>query len=186
MARGESGSRFESQRYTGRQHEYALFGEVNVKDPAYLADLAKVIKPDGYVNFKDAVELVKKHQPYDPANPKKDFYRELLIAVQDKLGVDPDKQPDAIRVYTAVGTPLDHKHGTDAFITLSEHGRETLVTLDASLRPEKIQEGWKADVMIGEVPDAENDDAYLDAIDGFAAQISKKLLTKTDEGKRAA
>lgn len=188
MARGEfGGSRYESQRYTGTEYEYDMFDQIDVKNPAYLADLAKVTKPDGHVTFKDAVWLAKKHQPTDSSNPRKDFFRELLFAVQEKLGVDPDQNPDALHAYTAVGSVLDKKHSVDAFMTYDDKGREVIVTLDATRRPEKLKEGWKADVMVGDIPEVDDDSgAYMDRIDEIAGDIAKKLLTEERDDRQGA
>jgi hypothetical protein len=162
-------------RYSGTEFEYDMFDQVNVRDPQFREEMARLgAKESGYLPFTKAVELTKKFQPGDPANPRKDFYRELLIALQEKLGVDPESGD--LKAYTAVGTPLDKFHGVDAFITLNRKGRETMVTMDATLRKEKLDGGWKADVMVGEVPASEeNEDAYLDAIGTIADKVANKF-----------
>jgi hypothetical protein len=161
-------------RYSGTEFEFDLFGQVDTRDPKYRAELAKVANETGYVRYKEAVDLAKKHQPWDPTNPSKDFFRELLIAVQEKLEIDMDDPKDAVRAYTAVGTPLDKYHGVDAFLAhRARDGAEILVTLDATLRPEKQQEGWKADIVVGAIPDVDEDeDAYLEAIEVIAGRIA--------------
>lgn len=162
-------------RYSGTEFEYDMFGEVNVRDPEFRAEMAKLgAKESGYLPYDRSIELAKKFQPGDPTNPRKDFYRELLIALQEKLGINPESGD--LRAYTAVGTPLDKFHGVDAFVTLGRGGRELTVTMDATLRKEKLEGGWKADVMVGEVPDPEeNEDAYLGAIETVADKLASKF-----------
>jgi hypothetical protein len=173
--------------YSGRELELDLFGSVNTGDPKYKAELAKIItdRNSGYAPRSQSIELVKKFQPGQPTNPKKDFFRELLIAVQDELGVDLNKEPDSVKAYTAVNTPLDRFHGIDAFVTYTDKGREHMVTLDASLRPEKIEEGWKADMIISEMPTPEDDEeGYLAAIASCAGQIAEKIRQDMERGSR--
>ncbi len=166
----------DSVRYSGREFEFDCFGQVDIRDPRYKADLAKVSKPDGYVTFRDAVDLVKKHQPADPTNPGKDYFRELVMVVQEKMGVDTSREPDRVKGYTAVKTPLDERHKVDAFVTFGYKGRELMVTLDASKRPEKIEEGSKADFVVPPWPTPEDDeDAYLKAVGAMAGQIADNL-----------
>jgi hypothetical protein len=172
--------------YRGRELELDLFDRVNTADPRYRAELARVIKDrdSGYVERHKAIALVKKFQPAPPENPKKDFFRELLFGVQDKLGVDIRKQPDSIRGYTAVGTPLDRFHGVDAFVTYTDRGQEYLVTLDATLRPEKLAEGHKADLMITDLPTPEEDeDGYLEAVAAYAGRIAELIRTEKERGQ---
>lgn len=174
-------------RYSGTEFEYDLFGQADVRNPEYQKALkaAGADPRTGYLPFGKAVELAQKFQPGDPTNPKKDYLRELLFAVQEKLDIDPDDEPDSVRAYTAVGTPLDKFHGVDAFISKKGERKDILVTLDATLRPEKINEGWKADLMVGDLPSAEEDeDAYLQAIDDMAEKIAAKIREK--EQPRAA
>lgn len=176
--------RFESpSTYSGREFEYDLFGQVDIRDPKFLAELAKVTtdKKTGYVPFKQAVELAKKFQPGDPTNPKKDFLRELRIELIDKLGLESEKAADGLKVYTAVKTPLDAYHGADAFVTFSKGGKEIVITLDASLRQDKITglDKSKADVLIGELPMPEEDeDAYLEAIGDIADKVARQIELK--------
>ena len=164
--------------YSGRELELDLFDRVNTADPRYKAELSRVMtdRDSGYVPRQQALELVKRFQPSSPTNPKKDFFRELLIGVQDELGIDIKKNPDNVRGFTAVGTPLDKFHGVDAFISYVDQNREYVVTLDATLRPDKLQDGYKADLMISDLPAPEdNEDGYLEAVSTYAGQIAEKI-----------
>ncbi|MEY4722930.1 MAG: hypothetical protein RLZZ324_443 [Candidatus Parcubacteria bacterium] len=174
-----------AEHYSGKEHEFSLFGVVDIKDPAYLADLKAARGQERTIPFDAALALTKKHQPWsDPANPDTDFFREVLIAVQDKLGLDA-KKANMLRAYTAVGTPLDILYGTDAFISYSGKGGEEIITIDATLRREKLEQGHKADIIVGELPDAQDDeDGYLAAIDTIADRIAKRF--KPSENVRRA
>jgi hypothetical protein len=166
-----------NDNYRGTQFEYDIFGEVDTRDPRYAAELKKMgVGQNTYLPFAKSVELVKKFQPSDPTDPKKDFLRELRLAIIGRLGIEDDDAMDAIGVYTAVGTPLDKFHGVDAFVSETADGNETIVTLDATLRPEKIAEGGKADIIIGDMPSPEEDeDAYLKAVESYAERIVARL-----------
>jgi hypothetical protein len=168
-------------RYSGTEFEYDLFGQADIRNPEYVKALraAGADERTGYLPFGKAVDLTKRFQPGDPSNPKKEYLRDLLFAVQEKLGVDPEDEPDSVRAFTAVGTPLDKFHGVDAFVSKKGERGDVLVTLDATLRPEKLNEGWKADLMIGDLPSVEDDeDGYLAAIDDMADKIASKIREK--------
>jgi hypothetical protein len=101
---------------------------------------------------------------------------DLRVAVEDALGMT-DAEDD-LKFYSAVGTVIDHKLGVDAFFELRDPktGAYARVTLDATLNKEKQKEGWKADVIVGELPDAGQEaDEYLEKIDGIGAEIAAKL-----------
>jgi hypothetical protein len=173
--------------YSGRELELDLFGSMDIGNPKYKAELARATTDpiSGYVPFQPSMELVRKFQPAPATEPKKDFFRELRIAVQEKLGVDIGKDPDSVKAFTAVGSPLDKFHGTDAFISYTDKGRECLVTLDASLRPEKQAYGWKADLIIGDVPTPEDDEkGYLEVIAAYAGQIAEKIRQDMERDSR--
>lgn len=174
--------------YTGREFEYDLFDEVNVSDPAFRRELAAAVKDaaTGYVTFHKAVELAKKFQPADPANPQKDFFRELRIAVADKMGLRTEKEADAVGAYTAIKSPLDIFHGVDAFVSYKPNGKEFIVTLDATMRGDKTEEEVKADVVIKDIPDMkEAEGAYLSKIEAIAEQIVAKIrVQETTPPKR--
>jgi hypothetical protein len=164
-------------RYSGGEFEYDLFGKADIQNPEYRKELDRLRKPDGYFTYKDAVDLAKKFQTWDPANPDKEFLRELVVALQDKLNIDIEKNPDAVGAYSALKTPLDVLHGVDAFLTVKRDGKEEIVTLDATLNKDKQRQGHKADFVIGdEFPDvAEDEDGYLQAIDSLAGKIALRF-----------
>lgn len=168
-------------RYTGREFEADMLGEVDIFSPKFQEALNKVVitGEDGrrFVSYRDALDLVKKFQPADPKNPKKDFLRELRLAVAEKLGLETTEELETISAYTAVRTPLDVYHGVDGFIEIkSQKQPAEIVTLDLSLNPEKE---IKADIFVGELPDPdENEDAYLQAIEDLAEVFVSKIRGK--------
>lgn len=164
-----------SRRYTGQEFELDLVGTVTT-DKKYQAELRELggdLKT-GYLPFQQALKLVKKFQPWDPTNPGKDFLKELRLEVIERLKLPPG-QEDRVKVYTALRSPLDKFHGIDAFVEFKKNGQTEIATLDISLNPKK-QEGYKADLIIDNVPDPKEDEVgYLKAVDKLAGQISHQL-----------
>lgn len=177
----------------GREHEQRLFGKVDVDNVGYRRALKKVAREGRggklYVSYNDALDLARQSQPGDPTNPQADFLRELRLELIERLGIESDAQAELVNGYTAVGTPLDVLHGVDAFVVVSHEGYDIPVTLDATLRPEKLERvaaasdfGPKADVLVGEVPDlGEDEDAYLQAIEEVAIEVMKKVYEKIEQ-----
>lgn len=168
-----------SERYFGTEFEHDLFGTVDVRNPKYQEALKKVSQDaKGYVNYNDSMDLARHFQPAPPDGPKKEFAKELRNEVADKLGLE-DKD---VLFYTAVKTPLDLWHGTDAFLTVKTVEGEFTVKLDASLRD---KEEHKADILVTGVPDPNlNEDAFTKAIDGIAAEVLRIIETKKKESER--
>src|SRR5689334_4089778 len=136
MAKRYAVGKHESRSF-GFEHERDILGAFPVNNPDYVQDLKKIgthsEKSDIlYVPYDKSIELIKKHQPWDPTNPRNEFLRELRLELYDKLHLDPHELPDAIKMYTALGTPLDRYHGSDGFVSLSMGKQETLAMLDAS------------------------------------------------------
>ncbi|MEA3249857.1 MAG: hypothetical protein U9Q03_05935 [Patescibacteria group bacterium] len=176
--------------HSGTEHERSLFGEADVRGDEYDAEMKRLgADEQSHLKFGPALELVKKFQPSDDAeNPSRPFFNDLRIEIVDVLeefGVEAD-----VRAYTAVGTPLDKYHGTDAFVEIEVGGQEVIVTFDATLNPDKLQGGHKADLMVGDMPDplddSEEEDKYLDEIRTLAIQAANKALNRFDEQVRRA
>ena len=130
-----------------------------------------------YLPFRDALGLTKEVQEGDPIAPKKRFMRDIREAVARKLGLD-DEAARNVGIYSAVGTPLDGYHGVDAFIEWKNtKGESKIATLDVTVNQEKLAENRaKADVLIGEVPDPEeNLKSYHALIDHIAEQAVLRL-----------
>ena len=151
----------------GAEFEWDIFGSVDRNNPAYQKELKKAMKPNGFVFYRDALNLVKKFQPGDPKNPERGFARDLRIAILDELGLTEEKDMDRLEFYTAVGSPLDHWHGVDSFFELRQKlGSPLRATLDAMMvsEAEKIARGQsvKADILVSEKELHLDDEAKLE------------------------
>lgn len=170
----------ESRReYTGKIYEADFLGEVELPPEFFNAE-KKIIRDrrGWYQNDNDIFELVKEFYPDDPTNPKKELGRELRIEVIDALGLNPDEY-DRVKFFTTVGVPqIDRKLGVDAFLEFDDPKRGTQrVTIDITQNPQKVAEGHKADVIVGELPDPEfEDEAYAEAVQELARKVATRLL----------
>lgn len=132
----------EKEKYSGRQYERDYLGGIDPSNEDFLAALKRVKRTSKegskfpyYVTYKDALDLARKFQPIDkrdpkkkridPTNPKAPLAKDLRIEILDQLGVE-DEESDKVKVFTAVGTPLDIFHGVDAFVEID--GK--VITLD--------------------------------------------------------
>lgn len=181
---------------TGRTFESRLFGSAQV-NPQFLLDLDK-IGLDERGRFKSVgqvYEAFKKNYLGAGASERGEtsMSTDLRVAVEDALGMT-DAEED-LKFYSAVGTIIDHKLGVDAFFELKDPktGAYARVTLDATLNKEKQKEGWKADVIVGELPDAGQEaDDYLEKVEEIGSDIAAKLQRRLNEeidrkgGRRAA
>ncbi len=178
-----------SRGYTGRMHETDLFGSLKIDPNArkrYEQLYERFKQPDGYVNYNRSMDLVRRSYPEgEEVNPDKEFAKDLRLEVLDIFEI-PDDQADSIRFFSAVGTPLDVFHGVDAWIEVSDPDQGRVeVTLDASLKPDKVQEGYKADVIVGDIPDPSDPD-YLKKVEEYAQIIADILAQRIYERHIAA
>lgn len=198
---GPNFERLSQNRYSGKEYEFDLVGEIKIDDPAYKQELAKLqeaVRARGYqpkrsdsLPFREAVELTKKFQPGDPTNPQKDFAREIRLALAEKLGLENDQEMNRLKFYTSVGSPLD-AHGIDGFFTFSYidaqgYPKECVVSFDVTRNPDK-DETLRADLLIGgDIPDPSdqgfNEKEYLKKIDEYAAEGSAVLREKMQRGE---
>lgn len=188
-------------RYLGPEYEFDLADGIKKDDPVYQKELAmsqEKVKARGYqpkqansLPFREAVEITKKFQPGDPTNPKKDFAREIRLALAERLGLESDEDMNRLKFYTSVGGPLD-LHGIDGFFTFSYvdgegHQKECGVSFDITRNPNK-DEAMKADFLIGgDIPDPSDDDFkeedYLKKIDEYAEKGSSIFQDKMRRGE---
>lgn len=172
---------------TGHLFEWQYIGEIDTKNPAYQKALSAAIDSekkagmtDDYIRFRKALDLAKKFQPYDPANPDKHFARDIRIELQDLLGLTTEEEMDRVKFYTAVGSPLDKRHSVDAFIEYTDETGETVrATFDLTTNPQK--QAYKTDIVIQmkDLPDPNTDKkGYNAAIKEFAKKILPKMLVK--------
>lgn len=115
-----------------------------------------------YVPWKAAHELVKSHQPWDPANPGNGFAGDLHSEVCLALGL---KDWSELKLFAAGGSAADKFHGTDAFFEF----RGSVVTLDVTQNTAKFN-GYKADVIIPPVS-VENSAERQDLAKTIAAEL---------------
>jgi hypothetical protein len=134
--------RFEERGgYTGRQMESELLG--SIENPKDMPELEKKFKEEGHIRLKDAMRVIKKHQPFeDPSDPDPRFANDLHAKVAEKLGID---NYENVRFYTAVGTYIDLANGVDAFMEIDKDGKTVFVTLDVTINSKK--DSHKADVV---------------------------------------
>lgn len=170
--------------YSGRELEIDAFGKPKFGkeyENTY-RQLAK--EKGGYLAYNRAQELIKQFYPEDPTNPSKEFARDLRLAICEALELE-GEDADAVKFYTAVGTALDLYHGVDAWveIDLDDPSRGTLhaeATLDVTKRAEKLEEGHKADVIIGDVA-APDQKTYLPQVERYAEEVTELLFTRLQD-----
>ena len=125
--------------YTGKIAESEVLGETAKPEQEKEMDL------ESYVTYGQAVDLVQDFQPFqDSTDPyEKRFPQDVHATLADFLGLEDFSQ---LRYYTAIGSPLDHFHGVDAFFELDlGNGESVRVTLDMTQNPNK--QDYKADVV---------------------------------------
>ena len=184
----------ESSGYTGRMMEDEFLKRPKLdgaikpehlieQDKKKIAGIHAALEHDGFLPYDQAMRILKLIQPYeDPSNPDSQFSKDLMNMIAEKLGLKEENR-DKIKIYTAVGSPLDHKHGIDAFITFDDDDLgEIIVTLDLTKNSNK--DYTKADVLL-DIPEAfliSKDENYLAAcMDEYADRIVEFLVNKINE-----
>ncbi|MBU0649458.1 hypothetical protein KJ969_05190 [Patescibacteria group bacterium] len=199
----------DSARYTGREYQMDVFGPNN-QPPEFFQAIKQILSSESlrvaeeilkgshipseaerarkqcmkeiWKNRPKMIELMKEYSLADPVNPRQDFLRELRLEVIDKLGLKTDEGMDRVKAYSSVDTPLD-AIGMDGFLTYETGGkksRKSLVTLDATLNPKKVEKAERgevsfgADIVFGQIPDPDEDEeAYLSAVSRIADKAVK-------------
>lgn len=161
----------EPSGYTGRLAEEEFLGAV--RNPENMPELKKKYEEDGFIKLKDAMQVIKRYQPFEnPSDPDPRFANDLHATVAEKLGLDDFEN---LRFYTAVGTYIDVANGVDAFIELDKDGKTMFTTLDITTNPQK-GDSHKADIVFF-VPSQgldpkEDKKAYQEKIE----EVSEKVL----------
>lgn len=168
------------REYTGKIYEADFLGMVKLPPEFFEAERRLPRGPRGwYRNDNDIFELAKKFYPEDPTNPKKELGRELRLEVIDALGFRPEEY-DNVKFFTTVGIEqIDKKLGVDAFIEYTDpkSKRTKRVTIDLTQNQQKVLEGHKADIIIGELPAPEfEEEKYQEEIENIASKIASKLV----------
>lgn len=130
------------RRYAELVDKYKYPNEYIIKDDADVyrvmdrkdklrMDYSESFKDDSFVNYIDAMAIVEKCQPGNPENPTVFFAAALRKELANLFGSE-----YKIKFFTAVGSHLDTKHGTDAFFKLyDQEDREiSRATLDITGR----------------------------------------------------
>lgn len=202
----------EKYGYTGKIHEgdflphikkdasyYKIFGELATREAMVEAkrkheEFVKgpvVITPDNelsaYLNMSDSIELVKKTQEDNPMNPKKEFARDLRLEAAELLELESDDDLNRVRVYGAVETPLDIKHGTDGFIEYDDdRGKTHIYRFDLTANPVKSEDKFNKNgsLIIGEIPDPQHETKqYLEKVAEVAKEIVEQFKEEENEKK---
>lgn len=175
---------------TGRIFEARVLGEYKITQDFIDAEAKLPRKGRRYRKDDDVYDLITKHYDAtgDPEDPPTQIGKDIRLATIDALGLSAEDEKN-VKFYTAVKTPVDYKMGVDAFVEYIDpnSGKKSRVTIDVTLNKRKVEEqGAKADVVVGELPDAvQEEDAYLDAVDEYGHQIATKLM-QYPEQRRAA
>jgi hypothetical protein len=133
---------------------------------------------EGYVKYKEAMDIVRKSQPYkDPSEPDPEFADDLHATVADSLELEEYKK---LKLFTAVGSHLDVYHGVDAFIELEDENMKVICTIDVTTNPNK--DVAKADVLFhfpitGLDPKLDRDE-YLEKVREVANKIVEDINFK--------
>ena len=112
--------------YTGKLFEGEVLGECKV---AW----------DGYMSYKGSMELVRENQPWDPSDPESRVANDLHASVAITAGIEDFEE---LKLFTALGTPLDYFHGVDAWFEF----RGSVLTVDVTTNRHKDE--YKADMVI--------------------------------------
>lgn len=179
--------RFDRAGETGSMYESKFLGDFRITD-RFVEEEAKLERDERgrYRKPWQLYDLVKKHYDKDPTHPPTDCARDLRIEVIDELGLPPE-EADRLKIFSALKTPLDYRFGVDGFMEYEdpETGKTARVTLDITRNARKLEEarddGSKADVLIGVLPDAAQEElAYLKEVAKYARQIARKMRAKID------
>ena len=162
---------------SGRIYESRFLGKAEV-DASFAEELEKLPRGERrrFRSDEDVFRLFKEHYKGDPTDPKGVHAKELRGALIDAMDLGEDDF-DNLEFYTALGIPvIDHMMGVDGFFEFKDKdGNLRRVTIDVTMKRSK--DSPKADVVIGELPDAQQEsDDYLQAIDDYAGQIARRLM----------
>lgn len=94
-----------------------------------------------YVPYCRSMNMVKKYQPWDPTDPSSRAANNLQVLIAEALSIEDYSE---VKLYTAVGSPLDIWHGIDGFVEWMGF----TVTIDLTANP--LKESYKADIIIHE------------------------------------
>ncbi len=187
----------DSDPTTGKILEEEYFGKIDLKGDKRSAAMEFYKQLSGgqsptkagfYLPFNAALKFAKAFQPWkDAASPSKKVARDLLDFICDELGLDPDDEDaEHLKFFTSVGSPLDEKHGVDAFIEYRGHR----ILIDVTKNPAKRFDDSSGDRMIMEqLPDwteAKNKTAYIEALQKYARYSAEVLQSRPEHTREMA
>lgn len=180
--------------YTGGLLESEVFGEIEVGRIKEALSGLKLTQEEiyeyeesGYLNYHDSVNFAKKVQkeyPEDeevgPTNPKERFANDLHATLMEELDIEDSED---VYFYSSVKTPLDLKHGVDAFFEIKrKEGDSFLITIDVSMKDKEFQKANVLIVMKEGAPDPSEKD-YEKKLKDIADAI-RDVLNSDDRFKK--
>ncbi len=116
--------------YTGHMLEHENLGEMTKEGKERYEKFKSML--DYSAPIMDVVRVVESCQREEAINPRRYFSRNLRKEIAKQLNLDLEENPYSVEFYVAVGTLLDSKFGTDAFVRIKEPGTKFngLVTID--------------------------------------------------------
>lgn len=105
----------------------------------------ELYKKDTYIPYDQAMELVRKSQPFNPENPSPSFAKMLHANIKQFLSLG---EHISLKFYTAVGSHLDRHHGIDAFFEISDAEGAIAARTTMDIKKYNPEKSIKADQLI--------------------------------------
>lgn len=177
--------------YTGGLLESEVFGETEINEIEKALKSLKLnpenleeYRKNGYLDYVNSIrftKLVQKKYPDDeevgPSNPKERFANDIHATLMEELGIEDSEE---VLFYSSVKTPLDLKHGVDAFFEIKKkEGDSFLITMDVSMKDKEFQKANVLVIMKDGAPDPSEKD-YEESL----KDIANALKSVFDSGDR--
>jgi hypothetical protein len=135
--------------------------------------------------FMDVVKVIETSQRNESINPSRYFGRKLREVIASRLQIDISDDPYYVQFFNAVGTVMDYKFGTDAFVSVREPGTKFngRVTIDLTANSSKTSH--KANV-IAYFPEGSLDETDAQErikLDQIISQTAESVCQKIEELK---
>lgn len=163
--------------YTGGMLEEEMLGKIESKQEKELLDIRD------YIEYEDAIEIVKSIQPKDsdPTDPDPYFARDLHAMLAENLELEDYSD---LEYYTAVKSRFDFFHGVDAFFEWKlPDGRVIRTTLDLTKNREKLLHKANVIIQVNEedLDLDEHKEQYLAFVEFQAQRLGVALKERRDE-----
>lgn len=194
----EWGPSLDDNKETGQEAEVRTFGKIKYSDNfrSVFNALARPGKEGGkYFTFRDAMRVVFEATNQDPENLPDGFANDLRIELIDLISEDdffndagdPGYEPKVL-IWNSVDTPIDKLHGIDAIVEYQHPGmrKPIRVSLDVTLRPDKAEDGHKADIIFYAPPDPDDKrvaEYYMPYVEKIADEVLRKIRVELEEYK---